>query len=149
MNELKELDYSNYFSLEGKIGTKEEEQEQVQVLGMRSKKIGDDSLDEEVVDKFLKRCKKVVESDIFKGCPKAPLCLSLVNVDTKLNRMVYDDGSIAITIPFSKEDTRITEKKDIEFRNVLFFYIYTDLSKDELNKKFEGSFILEGETPKN
>lgn len=149
MNELKvkELDYSSYFSLEGKV--KKIEGEQVQVLGMSFKKLGDDSLDEQVVDKFLRKCKQVVESDVFKGCLVAPVYLNLVNFDIKFNRMVYDDGSIAITTPFSKEDTRITEKKDIEFRKALFFYIYTDLTKDELNEKFNGDFLLEGEIPKN
>jgi len=143
---ITELDYSKYFFLEGKIKTGESEK--IQVLGSSFKKLGDDSLDEESVDRFLKKCKQIVESDIFEGCVTHPFVLSLVNFDTKLKRMVYDDGSIAITTPFSREDKRITEKKYIEFRRMLCFQFYTPLSKDELNKKFGDYFYKEGETAK-
>jgi hypothetical protein len=77
-----------------------------------------------------------------------PCKFSLVSLDIKRNRAVNDDGSRALLSPDCKNDTFISPKEDITFRDMILFYFTSDYTKEQINDRIGKKICnLEGELP--
>ena len=142
---IKQIDTTNYFDSE-KL-PKAYSVENCQYLGLAVNKAKDDKITNIDYHKFLTACKKVVESDVFKGILSI-YEMDLTSFDVERKIYVNKDGTRAILTPDDKNDNFITNKDNIQHRAILVFAFKTELSKQELDNKFGNLFIKEGELPK-
>lgn len=146
MTELtKELDTSKYFDVESfqKVTSAEE----CQYLGMTVNKTSKGEIKESDIDRFLIKCKSVVESDIFEGFLMPPFTMDLACYDKRRNLWVNKDGSRFVLSPIDELDKEISNPEDIVHRAMLLMYFKSKIGRFELRDRFGKVFSAEGELP--